>query len=275
MNEIEGREEFVRTNAMSLLQDRDEKIKRQKKTLTALNHRVIAQLHQLGTANKEVEGLKRQVEHLHDGRTTTCVFCGHAYPPGTPPHGSEALKEHISQCPQHPMRALEKRFEHAMRGLESVTPGGSEYVGDINSCLAHIRQRLDEKHALVVKFKLERDEARAAGVVMLKAIEQIQRIEVVLHENAADPIAQACERVKASVSKYFWLTERQRLYALLREIADENRPTEWCEECSAWITSKSASGSDYCPQCGCELRADSAQTRYEQMAKEMLTLAKE
>lgn len=40
-------------------------------------------------------------------RTLTCVYCGHAYPPGTPAHGAETLTAHIRVCAKHPMRALE------------------------------------------------------------------------------------------------------------------------------------------------------------------------
>lgn len=40
-------------------------------------------------------------------RTLTCVYCGHAYPPGTPDHGAETLAAHIRVCAKHPMRALE------------------------------------------------------------------------------------------------------------------------------------------------------------------------
>lgn len=40
-------------------------------------------------------------------RLLTCVYCGHAYPPGSPEHGAEVLTEHIKTCEKHPMRALE------------------------------------------------------------------------------------------------------------------------------------------------------------------------
>lgn len=42
-----------------------------------------------------------------ESRTLTCVYCGHAYPPGSPEHGAEVLTEHIKVCEKHPMRALE------------------------------------------------------------------------------------------------------------------------------------------------------------------------
>jgi hypothetical protein len=42
-----------------------------------------------------------------ESRVLTCVYCGHAYPPGSPEHGAEVLTEHIKVCEKHPMRALE------------------------------------------------------------------------------------------------------------------------------------------------------------------------
>ena len=36
----------------------------------------------------------------------TCVYCGKAYPEGTPPYGSEVLTDHIKTCKKHPMGKL-------------------------------------------------------------------------------------------------------------------------------------------------------------------------
>ena len=38
----------------------------------------------------------------------TCVYCGKAYPDGTPPHSSKVLTDHIKVCEKHPMRKLRK-----------------------------------------------------------------------------------------------------------------------------------------------------------------------
>jgi len=38
--------------------------------------------------------------------TLTCVYCGMAYPEGTPPHGAQILTDHIKVCEKHPMRKL-------------------------------------------------------------------------------------------------------------------------------------------------------------------------
>ncbi len=40
----------------------------------------------------------------------TCVYCGMAYPAGTPTHGARVLTEHIKVCEKHPMRKAEDKI---------------------------------------------------------------------------------------------------------------------------------------------------------------------
>jgi hypothetical protein len=47
----------------------------------------------------------------------TCVYCGLAYPPGTPRAGAAILREHIAKCEKHPMRAF-------VRFAESIAQDG-------------------------------------------------------------------------------------------------------------------------------------------------------
>jgi hypothetical protein len=69
-------------------------------------------------------------------QTLTCVYCGQAYPPGTPSHGSQVLTDHIKVCERHPMRKAEGDIailrsalvglvgvetEHDLREMELVT----------------------------------------------------------------------------------------------------------------------------------------------------------
>lgn len=52
--------------------------------------------------------------------TLTCVYCGMAYPEGTPPHGTSVLTDHIKVCEKHPMRQAEqtiKTLRDALVGL--------------------------------------------------------------------------------------------------------------------------------------------------------------
>lgn len=52
--------------------------------------------------------------------TLTCIYCGKAYPPGTPSHGSQVLTDHIKVCEKHPLRAAEAanaKLRKALVGL--------------------------------------------------------------------------------------------------------------------------------------------------------------
>ncbi len=58
------------------------------------------------------------------GNVLTCVYCGMAYPEGTPPHGSQILTDHIKVCEKHPMRQAEKKIvllRAALIGLVGVS----------------------------------------------------------------------------------------------------------------------------------------------------------
>ena len=51
-------------------------------------------------------------------RVLTCVYCGEAYPPGSPTHGAEVLTAHVRVCAKHPMREVEsevRRLREATR----------------------------------------------------------------------------------------------------------------------------------------------------------------
>jgi len=50
--------------------------------------------------------------------TLTCIYCGMAYPEGTPPHGAKILTDHITVCEKHPMRKLRKALA-ALVGAET------------------------------------------------------------------------------------------------------------------------------------------------------------
>jgi hypothetical protein len=53
--------------------------------------------------------------------TLTCVYCGHAYPPGTPEHGSPVLTAHIEQCERHPMARLRAQLAAAEQQAKEPT----------------------------------------------------------------------------------------------------------------------------------------------------------
>jgi hypothetical protein len=75
-------------------------------------------------AIREREEARDWVRKMHrDQQVLTCVYCGHAYPPGTPASGTEALTAHVSECPKHPLAAAIKRAEAAERRANELDKG--------------------------------------------------------------------------------------------------------------------------------------------------------
>lgn len=57
---------------------------------------------------KELGRLREWVHDLQSGMFINCVYCGHRYGPDdeVPSTMADALKEHVEQCPDHPMSKL-------------------------------------------------------------------------------------------------------------------------------------------------------------------------
>lgn len=53
----------------------------------------------------------------------TCVYCGHQYPEGTPPHGAEVLTNHIQICEKHPMKKIKEENEKLKNFLINLISG--------------------------------------------------------------------------------------------------------------------------------------------------------
>lgn len=66
--------------------------------------------------------LRTWVDDLHAGMSINCVYCGHNYGPDdeVPASMADVLKEHVEQCPEHPMSALKAQLAAAARNAESV-----------------------------------------------------------------------------------------------------------------------------------------------------------
>jgi len=61
---------------------------------------------------KEIERYQNWVNDLQSGMYINCVYCGHQYGPreDTPVSMSQVLKEHIEQCPEHPLSTAKQRI---------------------------------------------------------------------------------------------------------------------------------------------------------------------
>jgi len=59
----------------------------------------------LAKAEAELERMQQWINDLQSGMYINCVYCGHRYGPrkNTPVAMADVLKEHIEQCPKHPL----------------------------------------------------------------------------------------------------------------------------------------------------------------------------
>jgi len=68
-------------------------------------------------AAAEIKRLSAWVEDLQSGMYVNCVYCGHRYGPqeDTPTSMAEVLKEHILECPDHPLSQMRRELEAARK----------------------------------------------------------------------------------------------------------------------------------------------------------------
>ena len=89
---------------------------------------------------------------VHDTQTLTCVYCGHAYPPGTPTHGSDVLTAHIEVCGQHPARKIRSERDAARAELAQTKQDmerlQQERIIERNQLLDRAEKAEREKEAL-------------------------------------------------------------------------------------------------------------------------------
>ena len=79
---------------------------------------------EITSLKEENERLVKWVDDLQSGMYINCVYCGHRYGPKdkVPCTMANALKQHIEQCPKHPMSALKKSLAAAEKRVN--TQGG-------------------------------------------------------------------------------------------------------------------------------------------------------
>lgn len=97
-------------------------------------------IHNQEYLKKQVSELKEWVNDLQSGMYINCVYCGHRYGPNTEISASMAdvLKEHIGQCPKHPMSVLKKKIdvyqkftEKVLAALQKMEPEFSAILNDL------------------------------------------------------------------------------------------------------------------------------------------------
>lgn len=97
-------------------------------------------------------------EHPTGCRCTACGILHEHYAKMDAAHMTKTMRTWLERR----NTALDGKPSPAMAALESLTPGGSEYVGDPERCAEHIRGRIDSLGKLVVKLTLQRKTFREA-----------------------------------------------------------------------------------------------------------------
>lgn len=64
---------------------------------------------------------KKLLEITAEQRIVTCIYCGYAYPTGTPTNRHKRLTDHIKVCPDHPMKKVVEALQGTLHSLEYVT----------------------------------------------------------------------------------------------------------------------------------------------------------
>jgi|GEM_PF-2607979 len=97
---------------------------------------------------ERAEQLRQWVHDCQAGMYINCVYCGHRYGPDdeVPATMAEVLKEHIEQCPEHPMSALKAErdqlaeenalLRRALLSEEELTKEEQEMVRKLEAVIA-------------------------------------------------------------------------------------------------------------------------------------------
>ena len=78
-----------------------------------------------------VQQQQQWINDLQSDMFINCVYCGHRYGPNdeVPASMADVLKEHIEQCPDHPMSALKNKLatcEQELGALARFAAGTEE-----------------------------------------------------------------------------------------------------------------------------------------------------
>lgn len=71
------------------------------------------------TLQKDLERYKQWIKDLQSGMYVNCVYCGHRYGPEDkiPVSMADALKQHIEQCPEHPLTQYKRALNEVCTDL--------------------------------------------------------------------------------------------------------------------------------------------------------------
>ena len=96
---------------------------------------------EITSLKEENERLVKWVDDLQSGMYINCVYCGHRYGPKdkVPCTMANALKQHIEQCPKHPMSALKKSLAAAKQENERLRGKVEAYEPIVAAVESHLQ----------------------------------------------------------------------------------------------------------------------------------------
>ncbi|HOR78970.1 MAG TPA: hypothetical protein PLG04_09285 [Anaerolineaceae bacterium] len=99
---------------------------------------------EITSLKEENERLVKWVDDLQSGMYINCVYCGHRYGPKdkVPCTMANALKQHIEQCPKHPMSALKKSLAAAKQENERLRGKVEAYEPIVAAVESHLQRKL-------------------------------------------------------------------------------------------------------------------------------------
>lgn len=115
----------------------------------------------LDEARNERDKLETWVNDLQSGMYINCVNCGHRYGPKVPATMADVLKEHIEQCPEHPMSAL--KAERDLMGRQLDKSAGIEKELVLECDKLQRREEARDKAIEGYRHEVER-RAQAIGI---------------------------------------------------------------------------------------------------------------
>lgn len=145
--------------------------------------------------------LQQWVNDLQAGMFINCVYCGHRYGPDdeVPESMADVLKEHIEQCPEHPMSKIKKQCEilegtvqtaiDAIEDGENLSSGilrqqfGMGFVnmlkeslkgGYRDAALDFLRNQIERQKELITRKDEEFEEAREKNEALVRGLEDVR-----------------------------------------------------------------------------------------------------
>jgi hypothetical protein len=125
------------------------------------------QLEELQTENAE---LKQWVSDLQSGMYINCVYCGHRFGPAesTPVSMADTLKEHVENCPKHPMSKLKadiKTLQNARQHGNYLLKKKQKNAQRLDKIIRQIRDNAEEAKVSIAKAMEDNMRAKLLQII--------------------------------------------------------------------------------------------------------------